>query len=59
MNWFLTSDIVLLHKMFGFSENTGLTNNRLGPKRFIKSGNYCTCIILTVLKILKTMFQDK
>ena len=44
MNRFLASNIFLLHKDFGFSEFPGLTNNWLGPARFVKSGRHCTSI---------------
>ena len=40
-NQFLTSKIFLPHKSFGFSEFPGLTNNWLGPNRFVKSGRHC------------------
>ena len=32
----------LLHKNFGFNEYPGLTNNWLGPERFVKSGDHCS-----------------
>ena len=41
-NRFLSSNIFLLNKTFGFNEYPGLTNNCLGPERFVKSGKHCT-----------------
>ena len=41
-NLFLTSNIFLLHKNFGFNEYPGLMNSLLGSKRFVKSGDHCS-----------------
>ena len=39
----LTSKVFLLHRKFGFNEYPGLSNNRLGPALFVKSGDHCIC----------------
>ena len=40
----LTSKLSLLHKKFEFNEYPGLTNNWLGPRRFVKADDRCICI---------------
>ena len=43
-NWFLTSNISLIHKNFGFSKFPCLTNNALDAERFVNSDRHCISI---------------
>ena len=48
---FLTSNIILLHKNFRFSEFPGLTNNWFGPNRFVQSGRHCVIAFWSVVTL--------